>query len=81
MSEEYPTSDPMELQKRLTDAANRRDLDAMMAFYAPDGVYDRSRTGMGVLRDRRQLVASSRTGGAPTRSASSSRRRRESRRG
>ena len=30
--EESTTPDLMELQKRLTDAANRRDLDAMMAF-------------------------------------------------
>ena len=47
--EESTTPDPMELQKRLTDAANRRDLDAMMAFYAPDGVYDMSPIGMGVF--------------------------------
>jgi hypothetical protein len=32
MSQESPTPDPLELQKRLTDAANRRDLDAMMAW-------------------------------------------------
>jgi ketosteroid isomerase-like protein len=46
---ESTTPDLMELQKRLTDAANRRDLDATMAFYAPDGVYDMSPIGMGVF--------------------------------
>ena len=35
--------------KRLTEAGNRRDLDAMIAFYAPDGVYDMSPVGMGVF--------------------------------
>ncbi|HWX97526.1 MAG TPA: nuclear transport factor 2 family protein [Solirubrobacteraceae bacterium] len=49
MSEESTTPDLVERQKRLTDAANRRDLDAMMAFYAPDGVYDMSPVGMGVF--------------------------------
>jgi ketosteroid isomerase-like protein len=49
MPEESTTPDLMELQKRLTDAANRRDLDAMMAFYAPVGVYDMSPVGMGVF--------------------------------
>jgi ketosteroid isomerase-like protein len=49
MHEESPTPDLVERQKRLTEAANRRDLDAMMAFYAPDGVYDMSPIGMGVF--------------------------------
>jgi ketosteroid isomerase-like protein len=43
------TLDLVELQKRLTEAANRRDLDALMAFYAPDCVYDMSPIGMGVF--------------------------------
>jgi len=38
MREESTTPDLVERQKRLTEAANRRDLDALMAFYAPDGV-------------------------------------------
>jgi len=45
----------VELQKRLTAAANRRDLDAMMAFYEPDAVYDMSPFGMGVFE--RQAAA------------------------
>jgi ketosteroid isomerase-like protein len=48
MREESTTPDLVERQKRLTEAANRRDLDAMMAFYAPDGVYDMS-MGMGTF--------------------------------
>ena len=47
--EESTTPDLVERQKRLTEAGNRRDLDAMMAFYAPDGVYDMSPVGMGVF--------------------------------
>jgi ketosteroid isomerase-like protein len=49
VAEESTTPDLVERQKRLTEAANRRDLDAIMAFYAPDGVYDMSPTGMGVF--------------------------------
>jgi ketosteroid isomerase-like protein len=49
MSEESTTPDLVERQKRLTEVANRRDLDATMAFYAPDGVYDMSPVGMGVF--------------------------------
>jgi ketosteroid isomerase-like protein len=49
MSEESATPDLVEWQKRLTEFANRRDLDAAMAFYAPDCVYDMSPVGMGVF--------------------------------
>jgi len=49
MSEESTTPDLVDRQKRLTEAGNRRDLDAMIAFYAPDGVYDMSPVGMGVF--------------------------------
>ena len=49
MPEESTTPDLVELQKRLLDAVNRRDLDATMAFFAPDSVYDMSPTGMGVF--------------------------------
>jgi ketosteroid isomerase-like protein len=52
MSEESTTSDLVELQKRLTEAANRRDLDALMAFYEPDAVYDMSPIGMGVFEGK-----------------------------
>ena len=40
MPEESPTLDLVELQKRLTEAANRRDLDAVMSFYAPDALWE-----------------------------------------
>jgi ketosteroid isomerase-like protein len=46
MPEESTTPDLVELQKRLTDAARSRDLDAIAAFYAPDGVWDMSPIGM-----------------------------------
>jgi ketosteroid isomerase-like protein len=49
MAEESTTPDLVELQKRLTAAANRGDVDAIVAFYAPDAVYDMSRVGMGVF--------------------------------
>jgi ketosteroid isomerase-like protein len=39
----------VELQKRLTAATNRGDVDAIVAFYAPDAVYDMSPVGMGVF--------------------------------
>jgi ketosteroid isomerase-like protein len=48
MPEESTTPDLVELQKRLTDTGSCRDLDAMMAFYAPDAVWDMSPIGMGV---------------------------------
>jgi len=48
MSQASTTPDVMELQKRLTRAASRRDGDAVMAFYAPDGVWDMSPMGLGV---------------------------------
>jgi ketosteroid isomerase-like protein len=48
MRQESTTPDLVERQKRLTEAANRRDLDAMMVFYTPDGVYDMS-MGMGTF--------------------------------
>jgi ketosteroid isomerase-like protein len=47
MSEESTTPDLVERQKRLTEAARGRDLDALMAFYAPD--YDMSPVGMGTF--------------------------------
>jgi ketosteroid isomerase-like protein len=49
MLEEAATPDLVELQNRLTEAADRRELDVLMAFYAPDAVYDMSPIGMGVF--------------------------------
>ncbi len=47
--EESRTADLVELQRRLTDAISGRNVDAMIAFWAPDGVYDVSPIGMGVF--------------------------------
>ena len=47
--EEFTTPDLVELQERITEAANRRDVDAIVAFYAPDGVWDMSPMGMGTF--------------------------------
>jgi ketosteroid isomerase-like protein len=49
MSEESTTLDLVERQRRLTEAAGGRDLDALIAFYAPDAVYDMSPVGMGTF--------------------------------
>jgi ketosteroid isomerase-like protein len=39
MPEEATTPDPVELARRLLEALNSRDFDAVMSFYAPDAVY------------------------------------------
>jgi ketosteroid isomerase-like protein len=49
MREESTTPDLVALQRRLTAATNRGDVDAIVAFYAPDAVYDMSPVGMGVF--------------------------------
>jgi ketosteroid isomerase-like protein len=49
MPEESTTPDLVELQNWHAEAVNRRDLDAMMAFYAPDAVYDMAPLGMGTF--------------------------------
>jgi ketosteroid isomerase-like protein len=49
MADESTTPDLVERQKRLTEAASRRDLDELMALYAPDAVYDMSPMGMGTF--------------------------------
>jgi ketosteroid isomerase-like protein len=40
MSEESTTPDLVELGSRFLEAANRRDLDAMLSFFAPDAVLE-----------------------------------------
>jgi uncharacterized protein (TIGR02246 family) len=40
MSEESTTPDLVELVRRQAEAANRRDLDAVMRSFAPDAVFD-----------------------------------------
>jgi hypothetical protein len=46
MSEGTTTADAVELTRRQFDAVNRRDLDAVMSRFPPDGVYDTSPDGL-----------------------------------
>ena len=48
MSDESTTPDLVALTRRVVESANRRDLDAVMAFYAPDAVMDLSDGGVGI---------------------------------
>ena len=54
MSEESTTPDLVELTRGRVEAANRRDFDAMVSFFAPDAVWDLSPMGLGDLRGRRR---------------------------
>lgn len=49
MSEASTTPDLMELLRLTFEAAKRRDLEALMAFFAPDALLDTTRT-VGVAR-------------------------------
>jgi ketosteroid isomerase-like protein len=40
MSEDSTTPDLVELSRRLSEAANRRDFDAVMSFWSPDSVWE-----------------------------------------
>lgn len=51
-SEQSTTPDLVELARQAAAAANRRDLDALMRFFAPDAIYDLSPVGMGSFRGR-----------------------------
>jgi ketosteroid isomerase-like protein len=48
MSEASTTPDLVELTRRQFEAANRRDMDAVMSRCTPDCVYDTSPDGMGL---------------------------------
>ena len=48
MSEESTTPDLVELTRRVFDAADRADFDAMMGFFDSEAVYDLSAMGLGV---------------------------------
>jgi ketosteroid isomerase-like protein len=48
MSQESTTPDLVELVRRLDEAANRRDFDAVVSFYAPDAVWEGRASGMTV---------------------------------
>jgi len=45
MSEESTTPDLVELGRVLYEAANRKDFDAILSFYAPDAVWDMNPLG------------------------------------
>ncbi len=49
VSEESATPDLLELVRRSVEAASNGDLDAHMAFYAPDAVWDGSPMGIGAF--------------------------------
>jgi ketosteroid isomerase-like protein len=49
MSEESTTPDLVEFARRRVDAADSRDIDAMMSFLAPDAVWDSTPTGLEVF--------------------------------
>src|SRR5947199_3963572 len=46
MPEESTTPDLVELTRRLDEAANRLDFDAVVSFYAPDAVWEGRASGM-----------------------------------
>jgi ketosteroid isomerase-like protein len=52
MPEESTTPDLVELVRGSAEAANRRDVDALVAFYAPDAFIDGTRTIGGLWRGR-----------------------------
>jgi len=49
MSEESTTPDLIELMRRMAAAANEQDFDTADRYYAPDAVWDSSRTGVGIF--------------------------------
>jgi ketosteroid isomerase-like protein len=46
MSQESTTPDLAELSRRLVEAGNRHDFDAVLSFYAPDAVWEGRASGM-----------------------------------
>jgi ketosteroid isomerase-like protein len=52
MSEESATPDLVELAYRRVEAVNRRDLEAVMGFFAADPVWDMSPIDMGLVEGR-----------------------------
>jgi ketosteroid isomerase-like protein len=52
VSDEPITADLVELARRMLDAVNRRDAEAVGSLYSPDVVLDRSRLGLEVVQGR-----------------------------
>jgi ketosteroid isomerase-like protein len=57
-AEESTTPDLVELARRLAEAANRRDIDAILRFFAPDAVSDMSDLGFGIFKGAAAIRAS-----------------------
>jgi ketosteroid isomerase-like protein len=55
MSEEPTAPDLVELGRRSVDAFARRDVDATLALYGPDCVWDTSPIGMGIHEGRESV--------------------------
>jgi ketosteroid isomerase-like protein len=55
MSQESTTPDLVELMQRGIEAGNRRDIDAVMSFFAPDACQDMTRT-LGVAPQGRAAI-------------------------
>jgi ketosteroid isomerase-like protein len=55
MPEEPTTPDLEEAIRRLTEAANRRDVDAGLAMYSQDAVVDNTPIGAGVFEGREAI--------------------------
>jgi ketosteroid isomerase-like protein len=49
MSQEPTTPDLVELMRRSVEAANVGEMDGIMSFWAPDGVWDASPMGVGTF--------------------------------
>ncbi len=49
MSEESTTPDLGEMARRGSEAVNSQDIDALVAMFAPDGVWDASPSGLGLF--------------------------------
>jgi ketosteroid isomerase-like protein len=52
MAEESTTPDLVELGRRSIEAGASGDLDAMVSYFAPDGVWDLSPVGLGIFEGR-----------------------------
>jgi ketosteroid isomerase-like protein len=55
MPDESTTPDLVELVHRAFEAGGRRDIGALMSFYAPDAVWDMSPMGLGVYQNPRAI--------------------------
>jgi hypothetical protein len=69
MPDESTTPDLLELMRSLAEeAASEEDFDTADSYYAPDAVWNSSRTGVGSFEGAAAIRVSSRTGVVVTRS-------------